>query len=1110
MSVTPGSIVKTAATITAETFITLADILTDPASAHEYCDAVGVPPFPGGEWTATVAEIRAKADVADHPEQWAEIISLGSKVINGLQQAISGGAPGGPSALESGVVKIVVPVLLEVSRKKSPLLHTILALAFFTDQRLQDSVPEGLFAERWYRILGSLATTAGWAHADPSKPDDPDATVVDWAPIVSDAVAIGSTVLALIFDMQGFKEHLVRFWYGFDHPPIPDHERARELAQHAFTLLLDDGAKVITAEDYQKIPVQPAAQPAAPFGITLVPVPQGADSPSKLFVQGHGELHVDRPIGGGFRLTMTNGASFGVLASSEGVEIVGDPTLQVELSRQWTAQPTPPDGSIDVRASKLSIGAAVDLDGPRAWLRIEHAELGINGGSWLDDFLPKLRLSFDARAEATIAGGLRFTGGAGGDVLIPVNQRIPILIGSVVVEAVHLKAILGMIDDEFAAGVEATANLTLQLFGVLKVHADGLGARFTAGHAADGSGNVAGIGKAGWSVAVPTGAGLEVGIRDWIVGGGALIYDDVNQRLGGAFQLVLGGRFVLTALGTYQRATSTSVSSWLILASLRAAQTAPTFSISGIGLLYGSDRTTDPDAFLAGIATGDLDAVLFPDDPIGRASAYLHALERLFPTSAGSSVVGVSVQFTALAGRITLDLGVLLDFRGSSLSRVYVVAQFVALSVPPPLGQRVDPAQQAVYVLADGVAIFDTRTDELNVRIALRNSHIWQGELTGGASLFHGSPQVDGGERGTYVTIGGFHPDYVPPGTKIFVPPRLSLSLSRGDHLKLQVSSYLAYTPSSIQFGFAGQLEARMYGFGIRGLLALDVLAGFDGQFSVKLSFSVELRVGSHTLAAVAFTGSLVGTSPTVLSGKASVSFLFFSISVHGSLTIHEGEAPDASVDLTGTVLSAISTPSNWDTGGSGGLRLVDRPRDGVWLSPSDPLRMTQAVVPFGVAVERYGAQRLVAPQTFDVEQVTVGSATPDRSAATGEFALGMYLDLSREEQLAARGYERRDAGFVLTRPLESGAAVDAADDYEEILLDPQQRPDQPVILAFPVLAVFSAVAAPPVAMRVESERYAVVDAAMQPQAGAMGYFEARAAARAGGLGIVPQFEVAR
>ena len=46
------------------------------------------------------------------------------------------------------------------------------------------------------------------------------------------------------------------------------------------------------------------------------------------------------------------------------------------------------------------------------------------------------------------------------------------------------------------------------------------------------------------------------------------------------------------------------------------------------------------------------------------------------------------------------------------------------------------------------------------------------------------------------------------------------------------------------------------------------------------------------------------------------------------------------------------------------------------------------------------------------------------------------------------------------------------------------------------------------VRLQVQGERYAVVDPAMQPQAAAMGYFEARAAARTTGLGIVAEYEV--
>src|SRR5207342_874058 len=100
------------------------------------------------------------------------------------------------------------------------------------------------------------------------------------------------------------------------------------------------------------------------------------------------------------------------------------------------------------------------------------------------------------------------------------------------------------------------------LLSVLTLHADGLGARFTIGQSADGSGTVAGISKAGWSPAFPKGAGLEINILDRIVGGGALVYDEAAQRLGGAFKLVLADRFVLSALGIYQRATDTGPRSW--------------------------------------------------------------------------------------------------------------------------------------------------------------------------------------------------------------------------------------------------------------------------------------------------------------------------------------------------------------------------------------------------------------------------------------------------------------------------------------------------------------------------------------------------------------------
>jgi hypothetical protein len=344
------------------------------------------------------------------------------------------------------------------------------------------------------------------------------------------------------------------------------------------------------------------------------------------------------------------------------------------------------------------------------------------------------------------------------------------------------------------------------------------------------------------------------------------------------------------------------------------------------------------------------------------------------------------------------------------------------------------------------------------------------------------------------------------------VPPRLALTLSKGDHLKLEMRAYAAFTPSSLQFGVAGSLLAQMYGFSIRGLLTLDVLIAFDGVFNVRLEFSVELRVGSQSIAAVRFVGTLVGFSPTILAGKAEVKFLFFTLSVHGSLPIHGGDSDDGGVDVTGTVAAAIAQPSSWNAGGAPGLTLTDRTRDGVWLSPSKPLRLSQSVVPLDIPIQRFGSVRLRAPQTIIIEHVADEATLLPTTPVQGEFALGMFLDLTQEEMLAQRGFETRDAGVEVTRPIVAGGAIDLSDEFEEILVDPKQRPaTPPPVLVFEVWSVFASIAAmaPERApAHVRRERFAVVNAALQPLRAGQTYFEARAAL-ADGLQLVPEGEFA-
>lgn len=242
---------------------------------------------------------------------------------------------------------------------------------------------------------------------------------------------------------------------------------------------------------------------------------------------------------------------------------------------------------------------------------------------------------------------------------------------------------------------------------------------------------------------------------------------------------------------------------------------------------------------------------------------------------------------------------------------------------------------------------------------------------------------------------------------------------------KLEFRAYIAFTPSSLQFGIAGAVQAQFYGFGIRGHLGLDVLIGY---------------------------------SPTVLSGKAEVQFLFWALSVHGSITIHDSQLPDTSFDVTGTLASAITQPANRDTGGAPGVTLPDSKREGVWISPSEPLRLCQPVVPLNIPIERFGTARLKAPQTFRIEGVSART-TPLRTVPMmGEFALGMFLNLSQEEMLASRGFENREAGVEIVMPLEVGAAANVGNGFEELLRDPKKRPNvADPALTFSPVSVFIA-----------------------------------------------------
>ncbi len=1122
---TGKDIIGSALEVSLQTIETLVSSVFISWRADSYCDKVGLPPEEGAaEWASSVATLRQQMEATDDPDKYAQIAKNAAVLLNAIGSALAKKTGGGSIDPVDAMYRALLPILLaitanprqgKVTNSAARLFYVALAGLSLVDQRVQDNYPQGLVEERFLSVLHDLAVKADWVQ----DKNQPKPGSVDWPPILTDILAL--TFVILTYTIPGFKNRFKfeswpersrrwsYWWYGFDHPPVAGFDQAQSLAELAFTAVMAPKAAPFDETRFDTVEQQRPPEPQALAMITLVPVTKTVDPNGKgeIFIQIEAFSQIETDIGEGWRFKMGETPSFGALISTDNITPIGDVGFTFEISKEWpdTQSSTTDDGALAFRATQIGIGAQVDLEDLGGWAKIEKGELAISGGHWLNDYVPKLRFTFDLQAQAAVRGGIQFTGGAGGDVLIPVNLRIPFLVGALTIQAVRVRAVLGTDNQSTGFSLQGTVNVSVELFAILTVVVSGLGASYDLGSAPQGDGNFSGIMKHGWNPVIPTGAGLS--IDAWkISGGGALFYDSVKDILSGAIELDIAGKLTVKGLGFYQRATAQAVKSWLALVTLELPSYFPAVQLEGFGLLYGSDRATSPTAFQAAIGNGNLGAILFGADLIKNAASYIASLETLFPAQAGVSVLGFLAKFTALSEMISLSVGVLFENSSQSLIRTYVIGRLVAVCPAPTAGVKIDPKKVPIYIQADGVAIWDSATDTLDLRIQLNNSRIWGGELTGGVGIFYGPKRSDAPIQGTYVSVGGFHPDYQPPAG-LYLPARLTLTVSKGDHLKIQVTAYFAFTPTSVQAGIGGLLEAHLYGFGIRGAFNIDILIGFDGNYSVGASASVELLLGSETLAAVAFAGKLTGSGPTVLSGKVSVQFLFWTLSKSGSLQITDNdEAKAPQPDVAAALAASVTTSANWENSGAPGLTLSDAKRDGVWLSPNAPMRFRQAVVPLNTPIVRFGTVRLNAPQIL-----TLTIASGPSTTLQNDFALGMFLDLSQEEQLSGEGFESRDAGLEFTRVLTAGLVITTQDDFEEIMLDPMARPATPPVFALGVgilqlSTVFAASTSAAAAVSIRRERFAIVDASLKPQKTSVTLFEARTSLQSGWM-IVPEAE---
>ncbi len=558
----------------------------------------------------------------------------------------------------------------------------------------------------------------------------------------------------------------------------------------------------------------------------------------------------------------------------------------------------------------------------------------------------------------------------------------------------------------------------------------------------------------------PTGLGLAIATPG-VTGGGFLGFDPQRAEYSGMLQVELAETVAIKALGLLTTRLPDGSRGYSLVILLTAEGFTPIpiglgFTLTGIGGLVALHRTVRTDVLRDGLKTGTLNSVLFPPDPLRNAPQIFSDLRRVFPPAAGRHVVGPMVQLRwGTPTLLTLDLALLVEL--PSPIRVIVLGRLQVL-----LPNQTHPL---IQIRMDALGVLDVSAETVSLDATLYDSKILQFTLTGDMAL-----RAGWGRQPQFVlALGGFHPRFAPP-PGLPALKRLALQLADGDSLQLRCQTYLAVTSNTVQFGARVDLHAAGGGFSFDGMLGFDALIQLTPlAFEVELGAALALRYHGRLLMGISFKGRLAGPTPWHVEGKASISLLFFSVSVRFARTFGSKTAPPlpAAVDVVGAIAAALADRRNW----SGTvprsqspvvtLRETSPPPNDLRVHPWAELTVRERIAPLNRQITKLGtAPILGGPTTVRVTVTDRAGTSPWRTTPVQEpFALAQFEELREDEQLAQPAFAPLDGGLTVAAEelaVEDEAGLTAPIAYETLLLDPTRPPERPrpgYVLSAAVLA---------------------------------------------------------
>jgi hypothetical protein len=663
---------------------------------------------------------------------------------------------------------------------------------------------------------------------------------------------------------------------------------------------------------------------------------------------------------------------------------------------------------------ELLLGAA--LEGGKLVISVA------DGDGFLKQILPANGITADFALDAawSPSRGLKFRGSGGLELTIPVNLQV----GPVELTSVFFRA---WVDGN---GLEAQLAISgAAVIGPIVATVERVGLRVPL---AFHKGNLGPL-DLGLDFLSPTGVGLAVNAGP-ISGGGFISYDQPNGRYAGVIALeVFGVKVSAIGLIDTKLPDGRPGYSFLIIISVEffPIQLGFGFTLLGVGGICGIHRTINAEALRMGVYAGSLDSIMFPRDPVRNAPQLISDLGRIFPPADGQFVFGPMAKLGwGTPTLVEISLGIIIELPDPI--RIALLGQIAAFF----------PARDAaiIEIHLDFVALIDFGAKLLSLDATLRDSRIVIWTLTGDMAL-----RFCWGDPPSFaIALGGFHPHFQPP-PGFPALRRLTLALGAGDFIRISCQTYQALTSNSLQFGSRAELYIDV-GVYVRGWIGFDALIIFSPfGFEVDFTAGLEIGVGSVQLAGISFDGTLSGTNPWRVRGTATISLLFFEVSVHPDVKFgSEDKASVPPTDPWPPLRAALKDPRNWAALPAAGTLPVatlalPAGTTATVIDPAGKMTWKETVAPLDRLLTKFGSSTPPAPVKFTVDQVKVGTQPAVSTPIRDFFAAAQFEELTDQEKLSRPSFELMQAGIeVASAAVRSGPSISSPLTYKTEYKDPE------------------------------------------------------------------------